>query len=106
MPSRSETHGFPIILKGICLCALSVRRSAGCCPFDLYVNLEVMNMSEVVSMSSNFTGPSGALVMSFISMSIVFLVIIGLMFVMKATNMIVTAYLANRSRKDPTGEGR
>ena len=63
-------------------------------------------MSEVVSMSSNFAGASGALVMSFISMSIVFLVIIGLMFVMKATNMIVTAYLANRSRKDPTGEGR
>jgi uncharacterized membrane protein len=44
--------------------------------------------------------------MSFISMSIVFLVIIGLMFVMKATNIAVKAYLANRSRKDPTGEGR
>jgi len=63
-------------------------------------------MSEVVSMSSNFAGPTGALVMSFIAMSIVFLVIIGLMFVMKATNIAVKAYLENRSRKDPTGEGR
>ncbi|MDO5114887.1 MAG: OadG family protein [Synergistaceae bacterium] len=46
----------------------------------------------VEALSSNFAGPSGALVMSFIAMSIVFLVIIGLMFVMVATNRIVAIF--------------
>ncbi len=56
-------------------------------------------MSAVASMSSHFTGPSGALVMSFISLSIVFLVIIGLMFVMVATHKLVNASIAAKSSK-------
>lgn len=44
-----------------------------------------------VSMSSSFTGPLGALVMSMIAMSIVFLVIIGLMLVMQATHKFAEA---------------
>ena len=55
--------------------------------------------------SFNFVGTSGALIMSFISMSIVFLVIIGLMFIMKATNMAVSAYMSARSSKDGYKEG-
>lgn len=54
-------------------------------------------MSEVVSMSSHFTGPSGALVMSFISISIVFLVIIGLMFIMALTHRLVNASIVSKS---------
>lgn len=41
------------------------------------------------SLSSFFVGPMGALIMSMISFSIVFLVIIGLMLVMMATNKIL-----------------
>lgn len=44
-----------------------------------------------VSMSSSFAGPLGALVMSMIAMSIVFLVIIGLMLVMQATHKFAEA---------------
>lgn len=39
-----------------------------------------------------FSGTSGALVMSFIAMSIVFLVIIGLMMVMLGTNRLVGSF--------------
>lgn len=39
-------------------------------------------MPDAVSMSTNFAGPAGALIMSLIAFSIVFLVIIGLMFIM------------------------
>ncbi|MCD8234559.1 OadG family protein [Cloacibacillus porcorum] len=44
------------------------------------------------SLSSYFVGPMGALIMSFISMSIVFLVIIGLMLVMKATGKLAASF--------------
>lgn len=54
-------------------------------------------------MSSSFTGPFGALVMSMIAMSIVFLVIIGLMLVMQATHKFAEA--ADRVKKN-TGEAR
>ena len=50
-------------------------------------------------MSEHFTGPSGALVMSLIAMSIVFLVIIGLMMVMVATHKLINASLAAKSSK-------
>lgn len=56
-------------------------------------------MSAAASMSSHFAGPSGALVMSLIAMSIVFLVIIGLMMVMVATHKLVNASLAAKSSK-------
>lgn len=46
-------------------------------------------MPDVASLSSYFSGATGALVMSFIAMSIVFLVIIGLMMVMLGTNRLV-----------------
>ncbi|MDL2297618.1 OadG family protein [Synergistaceae bacterium OttesenSCG-928-D05] len=52
------------------------------------------------SVASNFAGPSGALVMSLIAMSIVFLVIIGLMFVMLSTHKVVSAI----EKKDKTRE--
>lgn len=54
-------------------------------------------------MSSSFSGPLGALVMSMIAMSIVFLVIIGLMLVMQATHMFAEA--ADRTKKT-AGEAR
>lgn len=44
-----------------------------------------------LSFASNFTGPAGALVMSMIAMSIVFLVIAALMFMMVAMHRIVEA---------------
>lgn len=56
-----------------------------------------------LSMSSSFSGPLGALVMSMIAMSIVFLVIIGLMLVMQATHMFAEA--ADRTKKT-AGEAR
>lgn len=56
-------------------------------------------MTEVASMSSHFTGPSGALVMSFISISIVFLVIIGLMCIMAVTHRLVNVSIASKSSK-------
>ena len=56
-------------------------------------------MSAVASMSEHFTGSSGALVMSLIAMSIVFLVIIGLMMVMVATHKLINASLAAKSSK-------
>ncbi len=62
-------------------------------------------MPATLSSSFNFVGTSGALTMSFISMSIVFLVIIGLMFIMKATNMAVSACMLARSSKDGPKEG-
>ncbi|MCC8058306.1 MAG: OadG family protein [Synergistaceae bacterium] len=49
-------------------------------------------MPVTASLSSYFVGPMGALVMSFISLSIVFLVIIGLMLVMKATGKLVASF--------------
>ncbi len=49
-------------------------------------------MPVTASLSSFFAGPLGALVMSFISMSIVFLVIIGLMLVMVATGKLVASF--------------
>lgn len=52
-----------------------------------------------VSLSSFFAGPAGALVMSLIAMSIVFLVIIGLMFVMVGTNKIVASFSKNSEAK-------
>lgn len=57
-------------------------------------------MSEIVSMSSHFTGISGALVMSFISISIVFLVIIGLMLIMAATHKLVNISITAKSSKN------
>lgn len=61
-------------------------------------------MSEIVSMSSNFTGPIGALVMSFIAMSIVFLVIVGLMLVMVVTHKLANASLSVKSSKNSIKE--
>ena len=61
-------------------------------------------MSEIVSMSSNFTGPIGALVMSFIAMRIVFLVIVGLMLVMVVTHKLVNASLSVKSSKNSIKE--
>ncbi|WP_158096079.1 hypothetical protein [Cloacibacillus sp. An23] len=49
-------------------------------------------MPDVASLSSYFSGAAGALVMSFIAMSIVFLVIIGLMMVMLGTNRLVSMF--------------
>ena len=49
-------------------------------------------MTGVASLSAYFSGTSGALVMSFIAMSIVFLVIIGLMMVMLGTNRLVGSF--------------
>ncbi len=49
-------------------------------------------MPGVASLSAYFSGTSGALVMSFIAMSIVFLVIIGLMMVMLGTNRLVGSF--------------
>jgi len=62
-------------------------------------------MSEVISMSSHFSGPMGAFVMSLIAMSIVFLVIIGLMFVMVVTHKLVNASIAAKSSKSSPKEG-
>ncbi|MDY9920491.1 MAG: hypothetical protein U2P59_01520 [Synergistota bacterium] len=61
-------------------------------------------MSEIVSMSSNFTGPIGALVMSLIAMSIVFLVIVGLMLVMVVTHKLVNASMSAKSSKNSVKE--
>ncbi|MCD7877365.1 MAG: OadG family protein [Cloacibacillus porcorum] len=44
------------------------------------------------SLNSYFVGSMGALIMSFISLSIVFLVIIGLMLVMKATGKLAASF--------------
>ena len=49
-------------------------------------------MPSVASLNAYFSGTSGALVMSFIAMSIVFLVIIGLMMVMLGTNRLVGSF--------------
>ncbi|MCE5201878.1 MAG: OadG family protein [Synergistaceae bacterium] len=59
-----------------------------------------------VSMSSFFAGPVGALVMSMIAMSIVFLVIIGLMFVMIVTHKIAEAAEKTKAKKTPSAGGR
>lgn len=60
-------------------------------------------MPEVASMSPFFSGPLGALVMSMIAMSIVFLVIVGLMFVMVATHKLVVSFDKDKARKIETG---
>ena len=49
------------------------------------------------SLSSYFIGPGGALIMSMISCSIVFLVIIGLMLVMMATNKLLASTSLGKS---------
>ena len=61
-------------------------------------------MSAAASMSSHFAGPSGALVMSLIAMSIVFLVIVGLMLVMVVTHKLVNASLSVKSSKNSIKE--
>jgi len=43
------------------------------------------------SVVSNFVGPTGALVMSMIAMSIVFLVIVGLLFIMFSMHKVISA---------------
>ena len=53
---------------------------------------EAETIPGVASLSAYFSGTSGALVMSFIAMSIVFLVIIGLMMVMLGTNRLVGSF--------------
>ena len=53
---------------------------------------EAASMADVAFLSTYFSGASGALVMSFIAMSIVFLVIIGLMMVMLGTNRLVGTF--------------
>ena len=82
----------------------SARSSAGYRPFGVYVSLEVINMSEVISLSAHFSGPSGALIMSFISLSIVFLVIIGLMLMMVVIHKLVSASISVKSSKNSSGE--
>lgn len=57
-----------------------------------YLGQEAETMPGVASMSTYFSGASGALVMSLIAMSIVFLVIIGLMMVMLGTNRLVGSF--------------
>lgn len=52
------------------------------------------------SMLSYFNGPVGALVMSMIAMSIVFLVIIGLMFVMVFTHKLVAMTDKTKEQKN------
>ena len=86
------------------MCALPARSSAGYRPFGVYVSLEVINMSEAISLSAHFSGPSGALIMSFISLSIVFLVIIGLMLMMVVIHKLVSASISVKSSKNSSGE--
>ena len=57
-------------------------------------------MPVTASLSSYFVGPMGAIIMSFISMSIVFLVIIGLMLVMTVTGKVA----AMLDKKAPEGK--
>jgi hypothetical protein len=49
-----------------------------------YCLRRMVSMPVLGSLSANFSGPLGALAMSLIALSIVFLVIIGLMFIMAA----------------------
>lgn len=56
-----------------------------------------------LSFASNFTGPAGALVMSLIAMSIVFLVIAALMFLMMAMHKAADA--VDRTHKGSASVG-